>query len=102
MSEIFLNRTSPMQQLMELQKQVKKPTSPGGVDFKKLLQEAVNEVDQAQKVSDQEVKKLLEGEIQDVHSAMIALQKADLSFQLMMQVRNKLIEAYQEVMRMQV
>ncbi|GAB4242908.1 MAG: flagellar hook-basal body complex protein FliE [Acidobacteriota bacterium] len=102
MSEIFLNRTSPMQQLMELQKQVKKPTSSGEVDFKKLLQEAVNEVDQAQKVSDQEVNKLLEGEIQDVHSAMIALQKADLSFQLMMQVRNKLIEAYQEVMRMQV
>jgi flagellar hook-basal body complex protein FliE len=45
---------------------------------------------------------VLSGEVQDVHSAMTAMQKADLSFQMMMQVRNKLIDAYHEVMRMQV
>jgi flagellar hook-basal body complex protein FliE len=45
---------------------------------------------------------MLSGDIQDVHSAMIAVQKADLSFQMMMQVRNKLLDAYHEIMRMQV
>ena len=44
----------------------------------------------------------MSGEVEDVHTAMIAMQKADLSFQLLMQVRNKLVEAYREVMRMQV
>ena len=38
----------------------------------------------------------------DVHDAMIALQRADLTFQLSMQVRNKLVQAYQEIMRMPV
>jgi flagellar hook-basal body complex protein FliE len=41
------------------------------------------------------------GESQDLHTTVIAMQKADLSFQLMMQVRNKIVEAYQEIMRMQ-
>ncbi len=42
------------------------------------------------------------GETQDLHTTMIAVQKADLSFQMMMQVRNKIVQAYQEIMRMQV
>jgi flagellar hook-basal body complex protein FliE len=44
---------------------------------------------------------MLGGHTADVHDAMIAVQKADLSFQLMMQVRNKVVAAYQEVERMQ-
>jgi len=43
----------------------------------------------------------LSGEGGDVHTAMIAVEKADLSFQLMMQVRNKVVQAYQEISRMQ-
>jgi flagellar hook-basal body complex protein FliE len=42
------------------------------------------------------------GESQDLHNTVIAMQKADLSFQMMMQVRNKIVQAYQEIMRMQV
>ena len=41
------------------------------------------------------------GESQDLHTTVIAMQKADLSFQMMMQVRNKIVQAYQEIMRMQ-
>ncbi|HOM99903.1 MAG TPA: flagellar hook-basal body complex protein FliE [Acidobacteriota bacterium] len=102
MNEILLQRTNPLKQLQEFQKQAAKPSGQNGVDFKQLLSEAIREVDQAQKISDQQVEQMISGEIQDVHAAMIALQKADLSFQMMMQVRNKLIDAYQEVMRMQV
>jgi len=42
------------------------------------------------------------GESEDLHSTLIAVQQADLSFQMMMQVRNKLVQAYQEITRMQV
>ena len=42
------------------------------------------------------------GESQDLHNTVIAMQKADLSFQMMMQVRNKIVQAYQEIIRMQV
>ena len=44
---------------------------------------------------------VLTGTGTDVHSALIAVEKADLSFQLMMQVRNKIVSAYQEIARMQ-
>ena len=44
----------------------------------------------------------MSGESQDLHTTVIAMQKADLSFQMMMQVRNKIVQAYQEIMRMQV
>ncbi|MEE8585977.1 MAG: flagellar hook-basal body complex protein FliE, partial [Acidobacteriota bacterium] len=70
--------------------------------FAELLSKALDEVDQLQESSGQETGKILSGDINDVHSAMIAMEKADLSFQMVMQVRNKLVEAYQEVMRMQV
>jgi flagellar hook-basal body complex protein FliE len=46
--------------------------------------------------------KLAKMETQDIHNTMIAIEKADLTFQLMMQVRNKIISAYEDIMRMQV
>lgn len=102
MSEIFVNQTSPLQQLQNLESK-KEASAPGGKsDFSELLTQAMGEVNQLQKVSDHEISKVLTGEINDVHTAMMAMRKADLSFQMLMQVRNKLVEAYQEVMRMQV
>lgn len=103
MADLMIQRSSPFQQLQEFQSKLqKKEPDAAGANFKDVLKEALQDVDQAQKASDQQIQKVISGEIQDVHTAMIAMQKADLSFQMMMQVRNKLIEAYHEVMRMQV
>ena len=103
MSEIYLNRTNPIQQLKELQSKLQANRAENdGPAFKEVLSQALQDADSAQKLSDGQIEKVLTGEIQDVHSAMIAMQKADLSFQMMLQVRNKLIDAYQEVMRMQI
>ncbi len=74
----------------------------GSVSFGDLLTSAITETSKLQTQSAQEVEKLMTGEVQDVHTALIAVQKADLSFQMMMQVKNKLMAAYDEVMRMQV
>jgi flagellar hook-basal body complex protein FliE len=71
-------------------------------NFGTVLKDAISTVNELQKQSDQEIQKLMTGESQDLHNTVIAMQKADLSFQMMMQVRNKIVQAYQEIIRMQV
>ncbi len=63
--------------------------------FLETLETAMDQVQQLQSQADARVESLLKGNGTDVHSAMIAVEKADLSFQLMMQVRNKIVQAYQ-------
>ena len=70
--------------------------------FSDALRNAVNDVDALQQNADKAVFNVQSGNKGSVHEAMIALEKADLSFRTMLQVRNKLLEAYQEIMRMQV
>jgi len=72
-----------------------------GANFGDLLKQAMQEVDAAQHTAQQEARNLMTGEATDMHSAILAVQKADVSFQMMMAVRSKLIDAYREVMRMQ-
>lgn len=81
------------------------PTAPApqatGGSFGNLLKEAIQQVNDVDKGSQGELQKYLSNE-SDLHSVMIALEKADLSFQVMMQVRNKIVQAYQEIMKSQV
>ena len=79
-------------------------SQPGeaGTPFSSILSDAIQEVNQLEASAGEEVQKVMSGEITDIHSAMIAVQKADVSFQMMMQVRNKIVSAYQEIMKMQV
>jgi len=69
--------------------------------FLETLHGAMDQVNELQGKADTKVASVLDGSGMDVHSAMIAVEKADLSFQMMMQVRNKIVAAYQEVSRMQ-
>lgn len=76
---------------------------PGGAGkgFQEILREAVAEVSSLQKEAAETIEKLTVGEGEGIHEAMIAMEKANLSFRMLMQVRNKVLAAYQEVMRMQ-
>src|SRR5882672_2104439 len=78
--------------------------TPGvsGGSFGSLVKNAVESLDQTQKASAQEIAKAVTGESPDLHRTIIALQTADLGFQFALQVRNKVINAYEEIMRMQV
>jgi flagellar hook-basal body complex protein FliE len=80
-------------------------TAPGGVaeggKFLDTLQQSMDQVESAQGDASTQVAQLLNGQGADLHSAMIAVEKADLSFQLMMQVRNKIVQAYQQISNMQ-
>ncbi len=76
-----------------------KTSGPGFLDS---LKSAIGNVNDAQKEAGRAVDALMTGDTQDIHRTMVALQQADVSFQLMMQVRNKLVTAYEEIQRMQI
>lgn len=80
---------------------IRKPRNadPSFVDA---LKESVHKVGEMEKAADEEAGKLARMETDDIHSTMIAIEKADITFQLMMQVRNKILTAYDEIMKMQV
>ena len=67
-----------------------------------LAQRYLDCINSLQHQADQAIAKVQLGNTGSIHEAMIALEKADISFRTMMQVRNKILEAYQEIMRMQV
>jgi len=73
--------------------------TPGGdnSEFFQKLDTMMNQASGMPNDYESQVTALLQGDGQDLHSAMIAVEKADLSFQLMMQVRNKIIQAYQTI-----
>ena len=70
--------------------------------FGDLLSDAMGRVNQLQSEADGELRKLLAGEPVELHRVLLASEKAGLASQLMMSIRNKAVDAYQEVMRMQV
>lgn len=72
----------------------------GGKTFAETLTESLSEVNKLQVDADTAVRKLVTGEKPDIQGTMIALQKADISFKVMMEVRNKILSAYQELVRM--
>ena len=74
----------------------------GASPFGSILQQAVQQVESFQGNAAASVNRFLSGEGEEIHSVAVAAQEADLSFQLFMQVRNKVVAAYQQIMQMQV
>ncbi len=70
--------------------------------FAEALKSSLTEVNQAQVGADRAAEQIAAGETKNLHETMIKLEEADISLRLMVQVRNKAVEAYQEIMRMQV
>jgi len=86
--------------------ELKKPELENGKQvyqsFGETLKGFVEDVNNLQEQSGKTVERFLTGEIENVHDVMIAVEKAGVSFEMMMEIRNKMIEAYHELMRMQV
>ncbi|MDY6791174.1 MAG: flagellar hook-basal body complex protein FliE [Thermodesulfobacteriota bacterium] len=80
----------------------KQPQRVKQKSFGEIIKSSIANVDKAQKASDNAVRKLASGEENDIHKTMITMEKAEISFQLMMAVRNKIIAAYETIMRMQI
>jgi len=71
-------------------------------NFGKMLSGLVGDVQQQQQSADQAMQQVHAGNAKNLHEAMIAMEQADISIRFMVQVRNKAMDAYQEIMRMQV
>ncbi|AJH78721.1 MULTISPECIES: flagellar hook-basal body complex protein FliE [Heyndrickxia] len=78
------------------------PSANGSVSFSDLLKQSVNELNKQQNNSDNMITKLSNGENVDLYQVMVAVQKANLSMQAALEVRNKAVEGYKEMMQMQV
>ncbi len=81
-------------------------TAPGTVsqpgEFQKVLEGAIHSVESLQQEAAGSVEKFLSGENEELHTVILATEKAQLAFELGLQVRNKVVNAYQEIMRMQI
>ncbi len=78
------------------------PGSAGAKTFSELLKNSMETVNVHQTQADQAIKELVAGRSKNIHETMLIIERADASLKLMMQVRNKVLDAYREIMRMQV
>jgi flagellar hook-basal body complex protein FliE len=75
-------------------------SSKSGGAFQDVLSNAIQEVEAFGKNASTSVNRFLSGEVEELHSTILATQRAELSFDLFLQMRNKVVSAYQEIMRM--
>jgi flagellar hook-basal body complex protein FliE len=69
--------------------------------FQNMLQSAIERVESSRTAANDAVEKFVSGQDQDLHTTILATQRASLDFDFLLQVRNKVVQSYQEIMRMQ-
>lgn len=106
--------TAARQAQQDVQQELPQPQFPGSdfgggirprgqrANFGEAFKQAVDKVDLDQRVANDQVSAFIAGEQENVHEVVISMNKAQLSFQLMTEVRNRMLETYQELMRMQI
>jgi flagellar hook-basal body complex protein FliE len=78
-----------------------KSAEGAGQDFASLLKAGVDDVNKMQKTSEKAMSDIATGQVKDLHQAAIAIDKAEMSMKLMLEVRNKAVSAYKEILRTQ-
>jgi flagellar hook-basal body complex protein FliE len=92
---------SGISSLSQIKTDVAAPSAnDGGNSFKNILNTAIGEVESSRSDAAKSVEQFLSGNGEDLHSTILATQRAELEFQMFMQVRNKVVSAYQEIMKM--
>ncbi len=81
---------------------MREPAEGSGVKFGEMLQASLDRVSQLQTAADQSIADLATGRQADIHSTMIAAEKAEIAFEMAMTIRNKLLNAYESIMRTQI
>lgn len=95
--------SSPIRRLYDIQVgNVTTEDNSPTVSFGSYLKDAIKELNASQLQADSSINSFIKGDQIDVHQVMLSMQKAELTLNLAMQLRNKVISAYEEIMRMQV
>ncbi len=92
---------NPTPQISNLQSD-HNPVSPTNQNFNDFITSTINQVNESQVEGDRAIEKLHSGEAQNLHDVMISVEQADISLRMLVQVRNKALQAYEEIMRMQI
>ncbi|HRK01180.1 MAG TPA: flagellar hook-basal body complex protein FliE [Oligoflexia bacterium] len=104
-------KNGDVESIMDQGRNIERPTNPsigaeaptpGAHSFSEMLHKSFEKVNEIQNQADTAVKEMVAGRNKNIHETMLLMEKADMSFRMLMQVRNKVLEAYREVMRMQV
>jgi flagellar hook-basal body complex protein FliE len=96
--------TSPISNIASIPLPDSIPSASGGGSsnaFSSILKDTIGSLQSTQTEADSAVQKFLTGENDDIHTTVLATQRAEMAFELGLQVRNKVVSAYQEVMKMQ-
>ncbi len=102
MSDPIISGVGDIRAMFPPTTQTTQPASVEGKDFKEYMLESLNKVNQLQSEADAGVQRLLTGEADNVAEVLIASKKAGVAFDLLMEIRNKLIDAYSEIRQMRV
>ncbi len=86
----------------KIDQKFEKTVQKNGTGFKDTINNYVSEVNDLQVKAGESIENFATGKVENVHEVMIAMSKAEVSFKFMMETRNKLVDAYKEIMRMQV
>ena len=97
-----INQIGPVQEGQGLDNigKVAKPGKATGPSFEQTLKSFMTDVNEMQNKASESIDKLASGEITDVHQVMTSFEEANTAFNMMMEIRNKVMEAYQQVMQM--
>ena len=94
-----INPIGPIHQKGAVDKQQGVKSKEGGPSFKETMQEFLQDINSMQVKAGKSIEKMAAGEITDVHQVMTTVEEAKVAFNMMMEIRNKVMDAYQEVMR---
>jgi flagellar hook-basal body complex protein FliE len=94
-----INPIGPIRDLNSVDKTRSVQNPAGGPSFKETLNNFLSDVNDMQQKADQSIQKMVAGEITDVHQVMTSVEEASTAFNMMMEIRNKVMDAYQEIMR---
>jgi flagellar hook-basal body complex protein FliE len=86
----------------KIDQKIETPDKKNTANFKNTVSNYVNEVNDLQLKAGESIENFATGKVENVHEVMIAMSKAEVSFKFMMETRNKLVDAYKEIMKMQV
>jgi flagellar hook-basal body complex protein FliE len=101
MNDMPIKQLDMMPQSTGSTRRVDSGAESGKASFGQWLQKSIEDVNKLQQDADSAAAKLVTGETKDIHGTMIAMQKANISMSLMLEMRNKIISAYDEIKRMQ-
>lgn len=101
MSNVGKITTLSTQELLNSKNAKNTTNTSGGADFSEVLKKSINEVNSLQKESEKAMADIATGQVKDLHQAALAIDKAEMSMKLMLEVRNKALSAYKEILRTQ-